>query len=431
METTATLVADLVPKLIKEKLLSIAEKQTVFYELGDKETLPEGEGKTIQFNRYERLPLPNAPLSEGVTPTETPLTLSSVQAVVDQWGATVNLTDVAVLTVRHPVLRVAQDRLGTQHAELVDREIQIVLMGSNNVTFGGTATSEATLVPGDVVTTDLIRRVLATLRQDGARTREGGLFTGVHDPFVEMDLSKDATFVTAASYASGQRPLMNGETGTWMGVIWKRSNLIPIVALLDPATYAISATDVGAPVAGEVNFVATSSVLVVISSLDRQTGFETAVSAVTAVTNAASFSVTAQIASTAPTGPYKVYVSLENGAVATLQAIVNHVVGTADTLVYVKAGTPSAAGRFIAQATGAVAPPEPPPTGGVHTTYIFGQESFGVTDLAGLETTLTPSVASDSDPLKQRRKAGWKQLFKPVIKNTSYYSILKTLSAFD
>ena len=62
--------------------------------------------------------------------------------------------------------------------------------------------------------------------------------------------------------------------------------------------------------------------------------------------------------------------------------VVNHVVGTADTLVYVKAGTPSAAGRFITQATGAVAPPEPPPTGGVHTTYIFGQESFGVTDLA-------------------------------------------------
>src|SRR5438046_9583271 len=96
METTATLVADLVPKLIKEKLLSIAERQTIFYELGDKEKLPEGEGKTIQFNRYERLPLPNAPLSEGVTPTETPLTLSSVQDVVDQWGAPVELADVAV-----------------------------------------------------------------------------------------------------------------------------------------------------------------------------------------------------------------------------------------------------------------------------------------------------------------------------------------------
>ena len=107
METTATLVADLVPKLIKEKLLSIAEKQTVFYELGDKETLPEGEGKTIQFNRYERLPLPNAPLTEGVSPVETPLTLSSVQAVVDQWGVLVSLTDVALMTVRHPVFPAA------------------------------------------------------------------------------------------------------------------------------------------------------------------------------------------------------------------------------------------------------------------------------------------------------------------------------------
>src|SRR5262249_51696840 len=145
MDTSATLAADLVPKLIKEKLLMIAEKDTVFLQLAEKGQLPEGQGKTVQFTRYERLPLPSAPAVEGVTPGDTNLITSPVQAVVDQWIVVSTLTDVAVLTVRHPVLQVTQARQGTNHAELVDRECQNVLMGGNNVTFGGVAATRDAL----------------------------------------------------------------------------------------------------------------------------------------------------------------------------------------------------------------------------------------------------------------------------------------------
>lgn len=429
-ETTATLAADLVPLYIKEKLLEIAERDTVFLQLADKEDLPEGNGKTVQFTRYERLPLPTAPLAEGVTPSETPLTTSIVQAIVDQWGAHVGLADVAILTVRHPVLRITNQRLGTQHSETVDREIQVVLMGSSNVTFGGTATSRSALVAGDVMTTDLIRKVVATLRSNGAPTRDGGFYTGVVDPFVEMDLSKDTTFVTAASY-SQIATLLNGEIGRWMGVRWMRSNLIPIVSLLAAGDLTIAAADVGAPVGGETNFDAASSVLVQVTRLDAQTGFENVVSAVSTVTNGASFSVSVAIASGAATGTYRIYVSLQDGAVATAQATVAHVAGTADTRVFIKAGIPSAATRAVVTATGAVAPPAPPAAGNVHTSYVMGQGYFGAIDLAGLQTTLTPATASDSDPLIQRRRAGWKQIFKAVLKNTAFGRRIETLSAFD
>src|SRR5689334_14490309 len=109
MDTSQSLAADLVPVVIKERMLALSDLQLVFYELGEKISLPEGNGKTVQFTRYERLPLPTQPATEGVTPTETPLTTSVVQAVVDQWIGIAVLTDVAVLTIRHPVLRVAQD----------------------------------------------------------------------------------------------------------------------------------------------------------------------------------------------------------------------------------------------------------------------------------------------------------------------------------
>ena len=40
LATSSSLASDLVPLLIKEKLLMLAEKELVFYDIGDKEDLP-------------------------------------------------------------------------------------------------------------------------------------------------------------------------------------------------------------------------------------------------------------------------------------------------------------------------------------------------------------------------------------------------------
>ena len=135
LTSSATLASDLIPLFIKERTLMLSERQLVLFQFGDREMLPEGQGKTVQFTRYERLVLPNTPLTEGQTPNPQQLTTAVVQAIVDQWGAVVALTDVGMLTVRHPVLRIAQDRISMQHSELVDREIEDVIAGGTNVTF--------------------------------------------------------------------------------------------------------------------------------------------------------------------------------------------------------------------------------------------------------------------------------------------------------
>src|SRR5262245_64246558 len=99
INSSTSLAGDLVATYMRDKMLSLSETDLVFYPLGDKEPLPEGNGKTIEFIRYERLPLPNAPLSEGAPPVATPLVLSKVQAVVEQWGAICSFTDVGMMTV--------------------------------------------------------------------------------------------------------------------------------------------------------------------------------------------------------------------------------------------------------------------------------------------------------------------------------------------
>lgn len=429
MSTTQSLAADIIPLLIKEKMLSISDKQTVFFEIGDRETLPEGNGKTVQFTRYERLTLPSVPLSESDTPTATPLTTSIVQAVVDQWGAVVALSDVAQMTVRHPALRVAQQRLGTQHAETIDREIQKVLMGGSNATFANNKTTRLALAAGDVLTTDDVRRVVSTLRATGTPSYdEQGNFVGVFDPYVEMDVTKDGTFVNAMSF-SQVRQLLVGEVGQWMGVRWKRSNLIPIITTLAFTPGSVT-TGLGTftPFTGGAD-----TVQIKVTRLDANTGFETEIDASTGITNGANFKVSLPTTTFPNDGrTYNIYASVANGAAGT-ETFQLQVTGAGQQIFLFKAiGTDAeTALNRVLRITGSLAPPDTSTAGNVHISYIMGREAFGVVELGGLTTTITPAAPVDSDPLMQRRKVGWKQLFKAVIKNVDFFRRLESLSAFN
>jgi N4-gp56 family major capsid protein len=429
--STGSLAGGIVPLWLRDEVLAIAEKATVFWDLGDDVPMPDGEGKTFGATRYERLALPSTPLTEGVTPDATPLVTTLVQGVLEQWGIVVSLTDVGVMTTKHPALRIATERTGNASAELQDREVQKVLGGGGTLIIAGGKGSVSALAAGDVVTTDLLSQIVATLRQLGAPSFQGGLFAGVVDPFVEQDIAKDPTFVSSHTY-SEVLALMNAEIGRWRGVRWKRSNMIPIVSVLPTANVTQAAADVGAPQAGETDFAAGATVNIQVLMLDPASGFATNVSTVRAVTNAGTFSVAVTIASAAPTGNYLVAVSGENVAIPTLQTTVAHVAGTANTLTFIKAGVPNGANRYVVTSTGAPAPAPPPATGNVHTSYVFGKSAFAVPRLgARSEATITPATATDSDPLKQRRKVGFKSMFKTVILNRDFYRVIASMSAFN
>ena len=207
--------------------------------------------------------------------------------MLEQWGMVVSLTDVVQMTTKHPALNIARDRLATASAELQDREIQRVLMGSGSVIYPGGKTSRATLAPGDVPTTDFISGIVATLRQLGAPTYPGGVYAGVVDPYIEQDIAKDATFVQAHSYAESTA-LMNAEIGRWRGVRWKLSNNVAQLTLLPTGASGATITNV-APPAGDTGF-ATGTLKVVVSRAD-DSGLDMAIGASTDVVDAGAFSV--------------------------------------------------------------------------------------------------------------------------------------------
>lgn len=431
LQTTATLSPDVPAAYLKRELLKRATKDTVFWAAAEKSSQPEGNGKTTQFVRYERLALPEAPAEEGVTPIATPMTLSTVTAVLDQWIAYVSMSDVSLLTVNHPLFQQARELLTIQHNELVDRECQVVLMGTSSVYFANNVAARSSLTAADVLTSDDVRRVVLRLRGNGAPTWSGGFYKGIVN-FVEGDISKDATFVNASSY-SQVATLRDFNIGRWMGVMWDRSNLIPVLSAMGAGDVVETDLTGGSIPAGCTGFDAGSTMRTKVTRMDSQTGFETVIDAEVANTNVAAFAVQVEIQASAATGTYKVYASLQGGAAGTptLQCRVRHTTGTATAIILVKSGTPAASNVFVVTPTGPVAPPDCPSGVNVHLSYIMGKGFFGATTLGGLQTFVTPAAASDSDPAAQRRKVSWKQLFKAILLNNDFGYRVESASAFQ
>jgi len=392
---------------LEKDLLKIAQRYLRFENFANKLGFEQGSGKIWKAVRYERIALPLTSLTEGETPTGSTMSISQVTGVCEQWGQYITLTDVAELTLYHPVLRIAQERLAIAYSETRDREIQRVLQGVRNVFYPSTRTARSQITASDVISTGLIKKAVAFLRNRRAEPIDGEYFGGIVDPSVEMDIIGDSTFVPAAQY-SNIKALYAGEIGQWMGVRWVRSSFVQNYT----GIAAITAT--GSTSGGSLSD-GTYSVSVV--GVNVLTGFEELISQDKSVTISTS-SGAGKITATMPSNTgylYDVYVGASASTkrkVASLQE--------PDANVVITALNPD----------GDLAPVAPTTDVTVHNVFIIGKGAYGITDLAKVERYTTPAGASDSDPLAQRRKTGWKAFFKTILLNQDFITKIECASAF-
>ena len=398
---------------IAEELLLIAKKSVVFQQIGEKAKMPPGEGKTFQFNRYNRLSLPLVPLTEGAAPSSTNMSLTTVQAVADQWGAFVALSDVAQLTIKHPLLEVAMQLLGYQAAELVDREIIKVLLNGTQVQYGGTAASRAGLsAASSMYLNDLaVQQMVATLREGGAHEYEGSNFLGVLDPAMEQDISQNSnnSFTLAAAY-SNVKVLLNGEIGTWRGIRWMRSNFIPSLQTTAASSLSLTAAAGGSAATGTYYLVA--------EYVSSDTGFVTQVSAPSSISTTGSQNTINFTAPTATGYQYNIGIGSASSGPFYLGA---------------SAIAAAATGAVTAAPTSGTQVQLPGVSGAankVHFGWVFGRQAFCTVDLMNLTTYVSSPMATVYDPLVQQRTVGYKLMFKPVIQNDSFMIRFEGLSSF-
>lgn len=427
---------------IADELLALARRQVVAYGFGDPLELPEGRGTTYTATRYNRVPLPYAPLSEGVPPIGQTMTIAQVSAQCQQWGDKVTITDVAELTIKHPLFKTAVDLCGLAVTETLDRNTFNSLMGGTQVNYVNTRGSRAALQAGDTMNLHEVNRVMGTLYTIGAPRYMGDEqttikidagdgepdagkdprgqphYVSIMHPLVEQDMRELNTVVTAWSYSDINK-LYNDELGELAGSRFCRSNMVPSwtgVAQINgtAGTSGSLATDAG--------------YRIIVTASDTQNQYESRI-----------YQVSNAISVTGPNGSISVTLPALTGFTF------NVYIGTttSPTNLGVTASGPTS-GPLQGQAvqlspsqtviiTGigsAQVPPAAPQTGlTVYPTFFFGRGAYGQVVLSDIQTSFLTG-ADKSDPLNQLRVVGWKIFYGTIILNQQFFCRVESTSSF-
>lgn len=438
-----------VSQYIADEVLPLARRQLVAYQFGDPLTLPKGSGLTYTATRFNRLPLPFAPLSEGVPSQGQTLTIGQVTATVQQWGDKVTITDVAELTIKHPLMKQANFLIGLQIAETLERNTYNSLMALTQINYVNSRGSRAALVATDVLDPHTVNRTTTALQIIGApeflgdeRTdqkidadsgnnnrrasenpRTMPHYVAIGNPAVLGDFSENSTVVTAWTYSDINR-LYNAEVGEWRGMRFCRSNMVPSfvgVALIQG-------------VAGTAGNLATNATyFTVVTGSDAQNQYESRIFQVSAATSVTgpngSISVVLPAAVVGGvTFTYSVYIG-------TTSSVTNLGVSTAGPTTGPLAGqaTQMTGGQTVVITGIGVAqtPPAAPATGvTVFPTFVIGKGAYGQVKLNDVKTAWLDK-AEKFDPQNQLRMISWQVFFGSLILNTQFAARIESSSAFS
>jgi N4-gp56 family major capsid protein len=430
---------------IQKKTLRLTQKQIVAYQFAAKAKLPEGYGTVYTATRYERLPLPYAPLSEGVPPIGETMTISQVKAVAQQWGDKVTITDVAELTIYHKPFQEAIKLCAYQVAETHERNTYLALMGGTQVNFVNSRGARSSLQSGDVLDPHTVNRTVVALKGVGAPMWGGPSETDVKvdaakgqpgynkDPMVRPhyvaiahpnvlgDFSENSTVVLAWSY-SDVNALYNSEVGSWRGLRFCESNMVPSWT----GIAQVNGT------AGTAGAMATGTYYIVVTGTDTQNQFE---SQIYAISNSISVTgATGSISVTTPNTPgytYNVYV----GTSATMPVTLG--LSTAGPTSGPLQGVATQLPYNTAVVITALGPQQSPPafpgnaTGlTVYPTFVFGEDSYTQVELDTLKMQYLTN-ADKFDPNNQLRVVSWKYFDGTLLQNVKFMARIESTSAFS
>lgn len=205
-------------------LLREAGPNLVHDQFGQKRDIPRGNGKTIEFRKFNQLPKALTALTEGVTPDGGALDVTSLTATVAQYGYFVRITDVLDLTAIDNVIVEATQLLGSQAGVTLDTIVRNELVAGTNVMYAPkvaagaetAVTARNGLDKTAQLTVKMVQKAVAFLKKNNV-PRINGKYVAIIHPYVAYDLMRDPEWVDAHKYAQPTN-LYTGEIGEVAGV---------------------------------------------------------------------------------------------------------------------------------------------------------------------------------------------------------------------
>ena len=436
---------------IQKKTLPLVQRQLIAYQFGDMLRLPKQRGTIYTASRYDRINLPFAPLSEGIPPVGESLVLVQVNAVAQQWGDTVTVTDVADFTIEHPLFKKAIELTAMQMAETLERNTFNNLMAGAQVNYVNSRGARASIVSTDVLNPHEVNRAFGALVTIGAPMYDGRMeedqkiaagkpskasadprafehYVAMIHPLVEQDMRENPTVVTAWQYSDVNK-LYNNELGYWGGMRWCHSNMIPYFVGAAAPTGTPSASNGSYTANSTGGALATNTSSLQIVGAVQQNGYEQRISQVSS-----GISVTGPNGSVTVTTPniagyvWNLYLDT-----ATSPAHLGQGSGGPNSgpLAGQSVQIPSNTTVTITAVGAARVPPAAPASGvTVFPTFIFGKSAYGQVMLDDPKFSYL-SGGDKSDPLNQLRVVGWKVMYGTILLNQNFFMRIESSSAFS
>ena len=207
-------------------LLSRLTPNVVFLQHGQKRTIPKREGATVNFRRFNSLPVITEPLTEGVPPAGSSLNITPITATVAGYGDYVLLSDLLDMAGIDPVATETLEAQGEQAAVSLDTIVRNVVAAGTNVLYAyGTARNQ--IRAEDVLTSLLCRKARKILARNNVKSYAKNEYIGFIHPDASYDLMGDSGWVNASQYA-GSTQIFNGELGKLYGIRFIETTLAPI-----------------------------------------------------------------------------------------------------------------------------------------------------------------------------------------------------------
>lgn len=353
------------------QLLESARTRFVHAKFGQMRPIPRNSGKRVEFRRWNLFDANAAmkALEEGVTPSGQSLSQSNVEALVSQYGAYVEVSDLLDMTGYDQVITESAELLGEQLGTVVEWVTRDAMNAGNNVQRAGGKTTRAALTADDKLTVDEIRKAVRTLKRAKARPfcedERKPHFICICSPDATYDLQNDALWQDVSKYSNAEA-IYSGEIGRLFGVVFVESTEAKVFR---------------------------QSVWNKVSE---------------ATSSSASF-----VLKNAPTEAEAAYLSREDNPIRIGEA--SYTIAGFDpssNTVTLKETASLAAEAIVYSEDAGALDPETKTAMDVHSTLIFGKDAYGVVDVAGsgaLQIIIKPhGSAGTQDPLDQRATVGAK-----------------------
>ena len=353
------------------QLLESARTRFVHAKFGQMRPIPRNSGKRVEFRRWNLFDANAAmkALEEGVTPSGQSLSQSNVEALVSQYGAYVEVSDLLDMTGYDQVITESAELLGEQLGTVVEWVTRDAMNAGNNVQRAGGKTTRAALTADDKLTVDEIRKAVRTLKRGKARPfcedERKPHFICICSPDATYDLQNDALWQDVSKYSNAEA-IYSGEIGRLFGVVFVESTEAKVF---------------------------------------RQSVWNKV--------SEATSSSTSFVLKNAPTEAEAAYLSREDNPIRIGEA--SYTIAGFDpssNTVTLKETASLAADAIVYSEDAGALDPETKTAMDVHSTLIFGKDAYGVVDVAGsgaLQIIIKPhGSAGTQDPLDQRATVGAK-----------------------